>query len=309
MEKIKKIVYNLYLLYKNIINIDYKFKHLKQSILYEIEMRKLFDITNNSIVSGVNRNKYCDEDIVVSLTTYGRRFLCVHTTIESIMQQTMRPNRIILWLDKSFEDRALPLTLKMQQKRGLEIKYCEDIKSYKKLIPTLKICSNDIIITCDDDVIYSPDMIENLTREYLLNPSEKIVYANVCHKITIDKRGFPNQYSKWMHNISDTEASAFVFPVGVGGVLYPPHSLDMEVINEKQFMRLSPFGDDIWFKFMSLKKGYRCKKVQSRTIDGIDFLENIEVRDCGLAQINNIQNKNDEQVNNVIREYNLKFYV
>lgn len=305
MGKIKKILKNLYLLYKNIITIDFKLIHLKQSILFETEMRRLSSITNNSTEIGTNRTKYCDVNITVSLTTYGRRVLSVHSTIESLMQQTIRPNRIILWLDNSFKEAQLPYMLLKLKQRGLEIFYCEDIRSYKKLIPTLKMLPNDAIITCDDDVIYSADMIENLVKEYIKNPSMKIVYANVCHKITFNKDGKLNSYRDWIHNTTDNTPSELIFPVGVGGVLYPPHSLDLEVLNKAAFTKLSPYGDDIWFKFMSLRNGYKCKKVFTRTTDGYDFLENIDVRDCGLAQINNLQNKNDEQINNVIKEYKI----
>lgn len=305
MEKLKKIFKNFYILYKNIVTIDYKFMHMKQSVLYESEMRRLSYITNTSLESGISSTKYCDANITVSLTTYGRRILTVHSTIESLMQQTIKPNRIILWLDNGFKGTFLPSMLLKLQKRGLEILYCEDIRSYKKLIPTLKMVPDDAIITCDDDVIYSPDMIENLIKDYIADPSKKIVYANVCHKITFNKQGKLNLYRNWIHNTSDNNISELIFPVGVGGVLYPPHSLDIEVLNEKAFTSLAPYGDDIWFKFMSLRNGYACKKVITPTANGYDFLENIDMRDCGLAQINNLQNKNDEQIENVIKEYNI----
>ena len=50
--------------------------------------------------SGIVDTKYCDHEIIVSLTTYGKRFYDVAITIESIMEQTMKANRIILWIDR-----------------------------------------------------------------------------------------------------------------------------------------------------------------------------------------------------------------
>ena len=42
---------------------------------------------------GVSSDKYCDTEIVVSLTTYGRRLYDVCYTIESLMQQTCPPKQ------------------------------------------------------------------------------------------------------------------------------------------------------------------------------------------------------------------------
>ena len=53
-----------------------------------------------------------DEPLVVSLTTFGQRIFDVHLVVESIMQQTVLPNRIILWLDETeFNESSLPLSL------------------------------------------------------------------------------------------------------------------------------------------------------------------------------------------------------
>ena len=60
---------------------------------------------------GISSEKYCDHDIIASITTYGKRIYDVHLTIESLMEQTMKANRIILWLDYSFENKPLPNAL------------------------------------------------------------------------------------------------------------------------------------------------------------------------------------------------------
>ena len=111
----------------------------------------------------------CDRtpQIIVSLTTYGRRVSdTVYYTIISILKQTMRPDRIILWLDDSWNDYTIPEKLKQTRDYGVEIYYYKDIKSYKKLIPTLKIANKDIIITVDDDVIYNKNLISSLYCSY-----------------------------------------------------------------------------------------------------------------------------------------------
>ena len=90
--------------------------------------------------------------VIVSLTTYGRRVRKVHYTIISLLRQSYKPDMVILWLDnENWNDQNLPNTLLKLKEKGLTIKYCADLKSYKKLIPALMEYPDSIIVTCDDD--------------------------------------------------------------------------------------------------------------------------------------------------------------
>lgn len=264
---------------------------MEQNILYNHEL-------------GISKEKYCNNDIIVSITTYGKRIYDVHLTIESIMEQTMKANRIILWLDYSFENKPLPNAIRLLQERGLEIMYCKDIRSYKKLIPALKAFPEDVIITFDDDVIYEFDLLEKFILSYKENPS--FIYCGRMHKMQFDKKGCLLPYSQWKWNQNEVEASLLNFPTGVGGILYPPQSLDDEVFNESVFMDICKYADDIWFKAMAIKKGTLTKKVYTHSSRGDDYLVNEEVQDVGLGKIN-ITGKylNNKQLTDVFSKYNL----
>ena len=82
-----------------------------------------------------------DNDIVVSLTSYGRRVRTnvVYYTLVSLLRQKTQPDKILLWLaEDEWNDEIIPVKLKRLKEKGVEILYCRDIKSYKKLIPTIK---------------------------------------------------------------------------------------------------------------------------------------------------------------------------
>lgn len=253
---------------------------------------------------GVTNEKYCDHDIIVSLTTYSKRIYDVHLTIESIMEQTMKANRIILWLDYSFENQPLPKALQLLQKRGLEIEYCKDIRSYKKLIPALKKFPEDAIITIDDDVMYEFDLLEKLISAYQKDSS--CIYCNRAHVMRLNETGNLLSYLQWTWGSNDTEANILNFPTGVGGILYPPHSLDEEVFNEFVFFDICKYADDVWFKAMAMKKGTLCKKVYTHNPKGEEYLENEMVQDIALGRIN-VQGEilNDKQIEAVFMKYNL----
>lgn len=275
--------------------------------LFHFWAGKMRDFCLYSNNCGITDQKNSDAEVVVSLTTYGKRLYEVYLTIESIMQGTMKPNKIVLWLEEASKNNNLPLYLQKQMERGLDIRYCKDIKSYKKLIPSLEAFPESIIVTIDDDVLYEPDVLEKLVNAY--NTDCNHIYANRVNRIALDADGKPKKYSEWSV-VKDTVASPLNFFTGVGGVLYPPHCFVNEVGNEKAFMTLAPCGDDIWFYAMALLKGYTISKVYTHNENGNDFLVNESVQDMSLYHINTEGEKlNDKQVRAVFEKYNIYQYL
>lgn len=254
--------------------------------------------------SGIIQDKYCDHDIIVSITTYGRRIYDVHLTIESIMEQTFKANRILLFLDYSFQKKPLPFVLEKLKKRGLEIHYCKDVRSFTKLLPALTLYPDDAIVTIDDDIIYDIDMLEKLITAYRKDPC--YIYCNRQHRMILNRNRKLLPYNKWQWYCPETDANILNFPTGVGGILYPPHSLDEEVFNESVYMSICQFADDVWFKAMAMKKGTLSKKIDTRNPNGEEFLVNESVQDMGLLHVNTRgRNLNDMQIKAVFKKYDL----
>ena len=277
------------------------------SLQYHID--RLKDKTIHSKETGITDEKYGDYEVIVSLTTFGDRIHNVHLTIESIMQGTIRPNKIVLWLaEDEFRGKTLPRTLMLQQKRGLEIEYCKDVKSYNKLIPSLKMFPDDIIVTIDDDVLYEYDILEKLVNAHIENPNK--ICACRMHRIIL-KQGKPTNYMKWDLCISDNECSVLNFPTGVGGILYPPHCFNNEVFNRDVFMELCPKADDIWFYAMALINGTKSIWVRNSKPNGYYF--SLPITSDSLSLQNTISNDgndcgNDKQLNALIKKYNIIKY-
>lgn len=276
------------------------------SLSYENRRFQLVDHILHDSEMGITADRYVDHEIVVSLTTYGKRIHDVAFTIESIMQQSMKANRIVLWLDNSFKEKQLPQALKKQQDRGLEIEFCNDIRSYTKLIPSLKMYPDDAIITIDDDLIYDYDLLEHLILSYKVDLNN--IHCCRCREILFKKNGSIKNYNRWplVENIEDINKPLFF--TGVGGVLYPPKSLDVNVFDEPTFMDICKFGDDIWFNAMARKNGTSIRKVYTRNPEGEDYILNPFVQDVGLFHINTKGEKlNDIQIKAVFSKYNIKF--
>jgi len=257
----------------------------------------------NSNESGISHEKHCDTEIIISLTTYGKRLYYVYLAIESIMQQTLKPNRIILWLSDELKNTDIPLTLCRQQKRGLEIRYCKDIRSYKKLIPTLAAFPSSTIITIDDDYLYHFDLVENLVNAYKKNP--KLIYCGRMHRIKFRNNTTLKKYKDWVRNYDGYDVSPLNFPLGCGGILYPPHCLNQEVFNEDVFMDICKYADDVWFKAMALLNNTSSQRIFIHNKGDGDLIPTVNIEDTQLSNINIAKSLNDIQLKAVFSKYNL----
>ena len=188
---------------------------------YSNRAQHLTYLALNSKEKGVAASMALETEVIVSLTSHGRRLHEVYLSIESIMQGSVKPNRIILWLPSDLQNETTPQTLMNQQIRGLEIYYTEDIGPYTKLIPAMKDFPESIIITIDDDILYPYDTLELLLSAFRKHPH--CICANRILDIKLDSHGVPTSLPTWKELEDKDRISRLNFFEGVGGVLYPPH--------------------------------------------------------------------------------------
>ncbi|MGY6648830.1 hypothetical protein [Wenyingzhuangia sp. IMCC45574] len=273
--------------------------------LISIQSVKDSALINQSSLINTDANDLTERKLIVSLTTFGKRIRSVYITLESIARQTHKPDKIILWLaEDEFTIEDIPNSLKKMLARGLEIKFCKDIKSYKKLIYTVRDFPNDIIITIDDDIIYDVEMIEGLYDAHLKYPN--CICCHRSHVIKQDEKGKHLPYDLWGKSDEVKEPSLLQFPTGVGGVLYFPGCFDDEFFNEEKFQRVAPSGDDFWFKAMTWKNNIKIynPNVYSSACPVCIVLDSSKIGH--LAAENVIGKKNDNYMQNIVKEYNLK---
>lgn len=246
--------------------------------------------------------------IIVSLTTYGTRIFDVPLVIQSLFEQTQKADKIILWLSEDeFSQKKIPTLLDNMCKRGLEIRFCEELRSYKKLLPTLRQYPDDVIITVDDDILYPYDLIEYLYKTYLAYPED--VIFNYGNKISFKEDKVLLEYDDWSYVGNDGISSDFYFGIGVGGILYPPSTFNDEVFDYDKIKALAPYADDIWFKMMAAKNGKKYRHSWQPICKPETFLKKFltleDNQKESLGEINVIEKKNDIQMKQVIDYYNL----
>ncbi len=190
------------------------------------------------------------QQVVVSLTSFPAAIMFARKAVLSILKGSVLPDRIVLYLTFSqFENKRLPaeLTALTEQYPIFEIRnYDNDIRSYRKLVPALNDFPDAVIVTIDDDVDYHPNMLAKLLEWHEKYPN--VIWAHRAKRIALGK-----PYRKWhkyhWYNFlfKGARINFHTLQTGCGGVLYPPHSLRKELIDERLFTRIAPTTDDIWF--------------------------------------------------------------
>ena len=238
--------------------------------------------------------------LIVSLTSFPARINTVNYTIESILLQKKKPNMVVLWLGvEQFpnKEKDMPKRLLRLTQYGLTIKWCEDIRSYKKLIPSLEEFPDDIIVTADDDIWYPPEWLERLYDSYLKNPT--LIHAHRVLQVTA-KNGIINKYIDWGTQIYAPQAASYCWHfTGCGGVLYPPHCLYKDICDHEKFLSMAPDLDDIWFWAMAIMQHTRIMVVEGNIFD----FEGVFIVNNQSLWADNYYDRNDVSLNKLMRVY------
>ena len=196
------------------------------------------------------------DNVIISLTSYGIRLETVDLAIRSLMRQSIKPNKIILWLDKGVKESNLPKNLLDLQSFGLEIRYgCENIKGHKKYFWAMQEFPNSTIVTIDDDMIYPED-----TLQTLISTGEKYPNTVVARRVNhiCFKNASLQEYKNWEFECMDyVEPRKDLLATGVGGVLYPPHSILDSAFDIETLKKTALSADDIWLKIHEILHGVK----------------------------------------------------
>jgi hypothetical protein len=211
---------------------------------------------------GLNKEVERTSKVIVSLTSYPARLPYLHICIKSLLNQTYKPDKIILYLGEDTKRENVTPQLWELCPFGLEIVFCPgNLKSYKKYIYALQQYPDDIIITVDDDVIYNRKLIGSLMRSYAKHPGA--VSAREGNRIASDKgECLPYAYWRWQYAFvwrKNRKPSWQLMAIGVGGVLYPPASkcpMAGDVFDIDLIINICDcLNDDIWLKIHQLRAG------------------------------------------------------
>jgi hypothetical protein len=194
--------------------------------------------------------------VIISLTSIKSRYenKQLQKTLDRLLTLNYNNYIIVLniskepkYLDKGFTDVDIKwLSLSYPT---IKINVVENYGPLRKIIPTLKLYPNNIIITVDDDAIYKKNIISKFTHIYNLH---KCIVCGRSRKI---KTNYIEKITNY--ELSDKNGLKInLLPEGVGGVLYHSSMFDEKFINfnfnsiEDEFLR----NDDLLLRACTIIK-------------------------------------------------------
>lgn len=197
--------------------------------------------------------------LTVSVTSYPARMGTLAASLQTVFDQTRKPDEVVLWLaDSQFPGKEADLPEEIRAWTGegkLTLRWCEDLKPHKKYFWMLQENRDGLTVTVDDDLSFAPDMLEMLTLSYIRHP--EAVSAMRVHLMAVAEDGKLLPYSGW---VMETDAEPDrpgqeLFATTGAGTLYPPGLLGERFFDRQAVLETCLMADDLWMKANELMDG------------------------------------------------------
>jgi glycosyltransferase involved in cell wall biosynthesis len=227
-----------------------------------------------------------DMKIILSMTSTFERSDILYYTIQSILNQSFKPDLMLLNLSKAayLDDSGFHFVPDWLDKLDLTINFVQNTGPYRKLLPALSHAGNDdIIVTADDDILYDKNWLKALVDAAKSEPDSIVC----CRARTIQKNIFNKwqNYSNWQL-IENRCKNFFLLPTCGAGAVYRKKLLDINFLTNQEFLNIAPTTDDLWFRMAGM-----LMNTPVAVFPEIDKLNVYLKHKHGLEKMNNQKNK------------------
>ena len=214
-----------------------------------------------------------EEKIIVSMTSWPPRYQSAAIAMKSIVHQCDDGNLhdrikfvLVLSEDECCSTYARKEACELMDKMealGVEIIIDKgNIRSHKKLIPTLEKYTDNPILVVDDDIQQERGWLRTFIADHDKHPDE-IIYGNATSRIKVEGGKIIEDRGAVAQILSKPgQPSIDLKPAnGAAGTLYPAHTFtDGKFFDRELFMRVSPTSDETWQWAFAVIGGkqYRC---------------------------------------------------
>lgn len=175
-----------------------------------------------------------------------------------------------------------------------------NIRSHKKLIPTLEKYPNNPILVVDDDVIQRDAWLSTYIEDHSIYP-DTIIYGQSQSRISV-KDGIIHEERSIMPSSKAGKESIDLKPAsGAAGTLFPAHTFtDERFFDRELMMKVSPSSDETWqYAFAMIEHPkFRClSRCNLTTFANAN-------QDCALFKTNrNLYDKTHNDIARAVPDY------
>ena len=246
-------------------------------------------------------------NVIVSLTSYPARINTVNQTIKSLLEQSVLPEKIVLYVSEekfSHKEKDLPeeLVTLCAENSIFEIHFIpKDLGPHTKYFYAMQEYPENPIIVVDDDIIYDKGLVERLVESYRTYPN--CISSMRVNRILFKENGELRTYQSWRLNDAMLldQPSYQLLHLGVGGSLYPPHSIPSEAFDEQAIMDTCLKADDLWLKAWATYNNYPA--VHPRDFVRFEYIPGTQ--EVGLSNQNVLESANDIAMQNILDYFDL----
>lgn len=251
------------------------------------------------------------DTIIISMTSWAPRLNSVASSYKAILNQIeddMNVHCILVLSIEEFpkKEQELPEDI---LKLPVEILWTErDIRSHKKLIPTIKKYPDNAILVVDDDICQVGGWLKTFINDHKKYPND-IIFGQSNSICYVDDNDVIHEYTSLYTHI-DCQCPGKVshtqkISSGAAGTLFPAHIINNpDFYNEDLLMEISPTCDETWQWAFALMEGRTFRALSDCNIP----IYNTDANDdCALVKTN--INILDDIHANIAKRYPLYKYI
>lgn len=213
--------------------------------------------------------------VIVTLTTTPARMCALDATLQSILRQKRRADRVIVYIPKTYRRAEFGSYTIPDVPAGIEVRVCEhDYGPATKILPAvLEFAGRDVrIVYCDDDQVYDPDWLERLVEASVRHPGECIADRGFRVAKFDARRKFKQpqfRLLKWaslglwqpLRKFDTRREDTVDLAMGFGGVLVRPEYFTADAFHIPDVLWTV---DDVWLSGQLALNGIRIRQASGR---------------------------------------------
>ena len=192
--------------------------------------------------------------LICTLTSFPDRINTVQYTIKSLFLQSLKPDRIVLWLaEDEFKNRELPESIKALMQHGLEVRHCDNLfghKRYYKLLPEQK--ADELIVMFDDDILFQKHLLRRLYRKWQQYPGCIVCDRGQVLTYVDGEVLNPGRWSA-IGAVGVSSPSFRILASPGGGCLIPYGALYKDACAVEKIQQYAIKTGDLWLMFMAVQ--------------------------------------------------------